>query len=52
MMCGEVRRPGVTDEGDTIRTCCRLRTGINVGVEEDAFFVDAFPQLESRDSIV
>ena len=38
--------------GDTIRTCCRLRTGIDIGVEEDAIFVEAIPELEGRDSIV
>lgn len=38
--------------GDTVRTCCRLRTGVDVGVEEDAIFVDAIPELEGRDSIV
>ncbi len=36
-----------------IRTCCCLRTGIEVGViEEDAIFVEAVLELEGRDSTV
>jgi hypothetical protein len=50
-MCGEVRRrrrrPGVM-----IRTCCRLRTGIDVGVEDDAIFTETILELKGRNGIV
>lgn len=42
----------VLQVGHTIRTFCRLRTRINVGVEEDAIFVEAILELEGHDSIV
>lgn len=51
-MCVSVRSGVYGCGGDTIRTCCRLGTGIDVGVEEDAIFVEAILELEGRDSIV
>lgn len=51
MMVVRFGDPGLQVEY-TIRTFCRLRTGINVGVEEDAIFVDAILELEGHDSIV
>ena len=35
-----------------IRTSRCLRTGVEVGVEEDAIFVDAVLKLEGGDTIV
>ena len=55
MMCVVVRsgEPGITGGGDTIRTCSRLGTGVDVRVEEDdAIFVEAILELEGHDSIV
>jgi hypothetical protein len=52
MMVVRFGDPGLQVVHNTMRTFCRLRTGINVGVEEDAIFVDAILELEGHDSIV